>query len=114
MDNGDQILRSYSILSALKQNIPDKYEVAEDWVREYHLAIDKLERALDIDLGDFKVPQEHLQRSIASSNYRTGAVSYRDGLWCQRTVLMHKLDSALTYFSGLQSGTDKTIGFEPS
>jgi hypothetical protein len=40
----------------------------------------------------------------------TGRVTYRKGLWCKRGVLMHKLDSVLTYFTGLQSGQKSKIG----
>ena len=36
MTNGDQILRGYAILRALKKNIPQDYEVSENWVTEFH------------------------------------------------------------------------------
>lgn len=113
MSNGDQLLHSYSIISSLKINIPDGYEINDTWVREYHSALEKMEKELALDLTDFKVPSEEVKRSVASSNYISGKVSYRDGLWCKRAILMHKVDSVLAYFSGLQSGEERKIGFRP-
>ena len=112
MSSGDQMLRSHSVLSSLRQNIPDRHEVPEDWVREYHSALDKLEAARGIDLADFRVGPEHLRLSISSRD-RTGTINYREGLWCQRAVLIHKLDSVLRYFTGLDCGKGKAIGFKP-
>lgn len=114
MTNGDQILRAYATLSALRDNAPEGYEVHEKWVHEYNGAIENLEKSLGIDLTEFKVPNNELQRSIASSNYVTGQVTYRDGLWCERAILMQKLASVLAYFTGLQGGQEKQIGFRPS
>lgn len=114
MTNGDQILRAYATLSSLRGNIPEGYEVHEKWVHEYNGAIENLEKSLVIDLMDFKVPNSELQRSIASSNYLTERVTYRDDLWCERAILMQKLASVLAYFTGLQGGQEKQIGFRPS
>lgn len=112
MGGGDQMLKSYAILRSLKQNMPAKHEVPEEWVREYHSALDMLEQARDIDLTEFRVGPEFLRRSISSKD-RSGVINYRDGLWCQRAVLIHKLDSVLLYFTGIDFEQDKTIGFEP-
>jgi hypothetical protein len=106
MTNGDQILRAYATLSSLRDNIPEGYKVHEKWVHEYNGAIEKLEKALGIDLTDFKVPNNELKRSKASGN--------RDGLWCERAILMQKLASTLAYFTGLQGGQERQIGFRPS
>ena len=114
MTNGDQILRAYSTLSSLRDNVPKGYEVHEKWMHEYNGAIERLEKSLGIDLTEFKVPNSGLQKSIVSSNYMTGRVTYRDGLWCERAILMQKLASVLVYFTGLQGGQEKHIGFRPS
>lgn len=114
MTNGDQILRAYAILRSLSENVPVSYEVDEKWVHEYNGAIEKLERSLGTDLADFMVPNSELRRSIASRNYRTGRITYRDGLWCERAILMQRLASVLAYFTGLQGGQEKQIGFRPS
>ena len=114
MANGDQILQAYAILSALRGNVPNEYVVGERWVREFNDALGKLESSVPMDLQVFKVPQDALERVTASSNYLTGDVTYRDGLWCRREVLMHKIEAVLTYFTGLQGGQEKKIGFRQS
>src|ERR1051326_6337492 len=111
MGNGDQILRSYSILSSLKENIPKGHEISDTWVNEYHSALEKLELSIGIDLSEFKVPREQIVKSVSGGNYLTGEVTYALGLWCERSILIHKLNSVLTYFTGLQSGGEKKIGF---
>ena len=113
MTNGDHVLRAYAIISSLKANVPNDYEVSDSWIREFNDAVGKIEASLGIDLREFKVPQEALERSVASSNYVTGLVTYREGLWCRREVLVHKIDAVLTYFTGLQGGQEKKIGFRP-
>jgi hypothetical protein len=114
MNDGDQILRAYAAITSIRANVPGGHEVEERWVNEFNTAIKKLEKSLGIDLQEFKVPQDALKRSVASSNYLTSDVTYRDGLWCERAILIQKLDSVLAYFTGLQDRQDKKIGFRPS
>jgi hypothetical protein len=111
MANGDELLRAHASIASLRANLPDVYEVEERWVREFNAAVDRIERAVGLTLQDFKVPQDALERPVGSSNYVTGDINYCDGLWCRREVLMHKVDAILTYFSGLQGGHEKRIGF---
>ena len=114
MSNGDQILRAHATISSLRTNLPADYEVEETWVKEFNAALRKIEAATSMDLGEFKVTEDSLYRSVASGNYLTGEVNYRDGLWCRRETLLHKIDSVLGYFTGLQGGQDRQIGFRRS
>ena len=111
MSKGDQILRAHATISSLRTNVPNEYEVEEAWVREFNGALGKIEAALDMNLEEFKVGRDALSRSVATSNYVTDEVTYRDGLWCRRENLLHKIDSVLVYFTGLQGGQDRHIGF---
>ena len=43
MPNGDQLLRGYAVLSSLKANLPDQYEVEAAWVRQFNAAVEKVE-----------------------------------------------------------------------
>lgn len=106
----DEILRGYSILSSLKSNIPDNYEIEKYWVDEYHFAIEKLEKSTNIDLSDFYVPDHRLHYPIDAAIDET-EIEYGKTLMCERSVLIQQLDAILIYFSGIQSGKDKTIGF---
>lgn len=112
MNINDEILRAYSIITSLKKNIPDNFEVNDRWVREYHVAVEKIEKAIENDLYDFKVQNDNIKKSIASGNYLTGEVHYRDGLWCERNILIQKIDAILTYFTGLQTSGERKIGFK--
>lgn len=111
MSTGDQILRAHATISSLRTNVPNSYEVEDTWVKNFNGALAKIEAALKIDLEEFKVPRDALYRSVATSNTITGEVQYRDGLWCRRETLLHKIDSVLGYFTGLQGGHDRQIGF---
>ena len=106
----DEILRSYAVLNSLKNNIPDDYEVEDFWVRDFNTAVEKIEKVLSIDLSEFKVTNENLYRSVSSWSPEEGD-QYLPGLWCKKSVLMYKIDSILTYFTGLQAPEDKKIGF---
>ena len=88
-------------MRSIKANMPTGFEVGESWVKEFHDALAGLERQLGMDLVEFRVPREALVRSVSSSNYITGEVWYREGLWCQRSILMQKVDAALYYLDDL-------------
>jgi hypothetical protein len=109
----DQILRAYATITSIRANVPERHEVEERWVKEFNVAIAKLEKSLGIDLEEFKVPQDALKRFVASCNSMTNDVTYLEGLWCERAILMQKLDSVLVYFTGLQDQEDNKIGFHP-
>jgi hypothetical protein len=114
MHDGDQILRAYATITSIRANVPERHEVEARWVNEFNAAIAKLEKSLGIDLQEFKVPQDALKRYVASCNSLTSDVTYLEGLWCERAILMQKLDSVLVYFTGLEDREDKKIGFRPS
>jgi len=113
MSDNDQILRAYATITSIRANVPERHEVEERWVKEFNVAIAKLEKSLGIDLEEFKVPQDALKRFVASCNSMTNDVTYLEGLWCERAILMQKLDSVLVYFTGLQDQEDNKIGFHP-
>jgi hypothetical protein len=113
MSDNDQILRAYAVITSIRANVPERHEVEERWVKEFNAAIAKLEKSLSIDLEEFKVPQDALKRFVASCNSLTNDVTYLEGLWCERAILMQKLDSVLVYFTGLQDQEDNKIGFHP-
>ena len=113
MSDDDQILRAYATITSMKANVPERPQIEERWVIEFNTAIEKLEKSLSIDLQEFTVPQDALKRFVASCNSLTNDVTYLEGLWCERAILMQKLDSVLVYFTGLQDREDNKIGFHP-
>ena len=92
MNDDDQILRAYAAITSIRANVPERHEVEERWVNEFNAAIEKLEKSLGIDLQEFKVPHDALKRFVASCNSLTNDVTYLKGLWCERAILMQKLD----------------------
>lgn len=88
-------------MRALKDNVPNTYEVEDAWVSEFHDAVDGLEQQLKMELQEFRLPAGALYRSVASSNPMTGKVTYRDGHWCQRAKLIQKVDALLYYLKEL-------------
>jgi hypothetical protein len=111
MTDGDMLVRSYATLMALKGNLPEEYELDETWVRRFNSALEGIGKATGKDLADFTVRADDLHRSVASSNYVTGDVTYNEGLWCKRSLLMMKIDAVIAYCSGLQSDVQRRIGF---
>lgn len=109
--SGDKLLRAHARLQGLKANLPDDYEVESTWVDEFHGCLDTIHEATSLDLNEFRVPRSAVTRSIAGRNTLTQEVHYRDGLWCERSVLLQRLDSVMFYFRGLQGDQDKRIGF---
>lgn len=68
MNKDDQILKAYAAITSMRANVPERPQIEERWVNEFNAAIEKLEKSLDIDLQEFKVPQDALKRFIASCN----------------------------------------------
>ena len=111
MANQDRILRAYARIDSIKKTIPDVFEVNEKWVQEYHSAVKQVSTEIDSDLSEFELNPNSLYRSISSSNYISGEVNYRDGLWCERSVLLQKVEALLTYLQLLLQPPGKKIGF---
>lgn len=103
MTRGDALLRAHSILSALQRNVPTGPDVESHWVDQFHAALDRIETAVEVDLSEFRVPQNAID---PKSDY------YTRGLWCERALLIQKLDALLAYFSGVQREEEKRIGFQ--
>lgn len=75
MNKDDQILRAYATITSIRANVPECPQIEERWVKEFNTAIEKLEKSLDIDLQEFKVPQDAIKRFVASCNSQTNDVT---------------------------------------
>lgn len=107
MTSHDQVLRSRAILQALKANVPDDWDVEQKWVSEYHSAVKKASDALGVNLNEFMVPAGEVRQVIAARS-GNGTIHYRNGLWCQRAVLMQKLDALSAYLALLEPGAQNS------
>jgi len=108
----DELARAYSTLTALRQNVPDKYEVDQSWVDDFHSVLDKIEKATSSNLAEFRVSQSELRRHKSGSNYLTGEVQYDGRTVVERARFLTKVDAVLAYFQYQTAKETKgSIGF---
>ena len=97
MTQNDDLTRALSTIHGVKANLPD-YPVVEDhWVKEYNSAIQKIESSLGINLEEYKVPSHLIKPEPAFVDNETGGATYSKELYCERAILLHKVDSSLEY-----------------
>ena len=99
--NKDKIVRAYSRLIALKQNLPSSYDIHEKYVRDYHEIIDILSEELDISLDEYKIPNNEIKPHKTLwpdiPYVQKGGVAYSSDEYCERALLLTKLDALLSY-----------------
>ena len=109
--NQDRIVRLYSRLTSLKQNLPVGANIAAQYINEYHSILLELQK-ITSDLSEFFVPEGDISPVVTSFNYRTGKKFYSEKLFCERSFLLIKLDGLLGYFQIKYLSEEKpTIGF---
>jgi hypothetical protein len=99
-DNTDKLARAYSLLFALRQNLPTElYNIDEDYVDQYHEALDHLSQ-LGYDVEEFKIPEQWVKTETwqvpDGEGYETRHSKTRQVDLAKFQV---KLDSVLKYFS---------------
>jgi hypothetical protein len=108
-----ELIKAYTLLSSLKQNLPNLYQVPKEWVDDYHSILDSVEKETGESLQEFRVSDEELRRQVISGNYVTGETRYGNKMMIQRARLMLKIDAVLGYFQIQSSAPDREpIGFK--
>ncbi|MGA2966828.1 MAG: hypothetical protein ABSD64_11495 [Terriglobales bacterium] len=109
-----EIVKAYALLSSLKQNLPNTFEVTKEWVDDYHSILDSVEKETGESLEEFRIPDGELHRQVTGGNYRTGITTYGKNIVVQRARFMLKVDAVLGYFQfQTPSPPDKQpIGFK--
>ena len=111
----DEIAKAFSMLSSLKQNIPNNYQVDQSWVEDFHTALQQIESATGASLQEFRVSPQELKREKSGGNYVTGEVHYSGRTVVERTRLMLKVDAVLGFFQYEQDKPTKgKLGFSKS
>lgn len=105
---------AYARLIGFKQNIPTHLSsVPESYIDEYHAILDILSKAADTDLKGFYVPRSAIVPVVRSINTRTHTRTYSSGSYCDRAILMMKVDAIITFFSLSSNDPEKpAIGFK--
>jgi len=107
----ERILRLYTRLKGLRDNLPKGYETNEKYTNEYNSLVDALSTSSGSDLSEYKVPQSEIKPSV--TGVIGGVTQYSNDRWTERTLLLTKLDAILSYFSIKYSSDSKhRIGFE--
>ncbi len=116
-----ELAQAYFLLKSLKDNIPDRHEVEQKWVDDYHSIVDAVAKEAGVDLTAFRVDASELHHPVISARRGfalrgrvvPGSVQYGSKTVIERSRLMHKLDAVLSYFQFKQGASDamKSIGF---
>jgi hypothetical protein len=103
------VRQAYSLLMALKNNLPGSITVDEQYVQQFDGILDALEKESGQNLDAFRVSGAELRHRMTSKNTLTSEVAYSEGPECRRPFLMMKIDAVLGFFT-LQAER-KSIGF---
>lgn len=106
----DKLQKVFAQLSALKANLPEGHHANEKYVSTYNSLVNDLSVGLGESLEEFSVPGNEIKQRVTSSNYLTKEVNYSKDKWCERSVLLMKLDSLLGYFTLKLQSTSQTPG----
>jgi len=94
-DHSDGLRRVYARLEALRDNLPERTKVEEEYVSQFHGALTKL-ASLGLDAADFHVPEE----SVQPSRYIIDGVIKNESeeKYVDRAMLRSKIEETLAYF----------------
>jgi hypothetical protein len=116
-DKNDKIVRLYSRLTSLKANLPTNSNfIKEIYVRDYHDIINNLSTETSHALEEFKVPENEIRpiKTMHRHGDNETETSYSENKYCERALLMSKLDAVLAYFQMRYLSHEKPkIGFTP-
>jgi len=102
--NQDTILRIFTRLTALKNNLPSTHDINEKYVKDYHEILNLLQNEVGTSLNEFKVPENEIEYSITSvwpaipSLDQEAGQTYSQDRYCERALFFSKIDALLTYF----------------
>ncbi|MCX6762180.1 MAG: hypothetical protein NT093_00145 [Candidatus Moranbacteria bacterium] len=93
----DKIIRFYTRLQSLKNNLSKQTSIKDIFVDDYHGIIDELSKTLTINLDEFKIPLGEV-RPYPTSYSGDGTTTYTDEAFCSDSLFFSKLDALLSYF----------------
>ncbi|HXM46341.1 MAG TPA: hypothetical protein VN956_00645 [Pyrinomonadaceae bacterium] len=112
-----QFRKALAELQSFRQHLPD-CDIEEPDVLDYHRLLESLEKETGLNLHNFFIPDERLERAITGTsapsrdNRFQGETEYASSRSCDRNLFLRKLDAAIIYISGLLPTKNKDqIGF---
>jgi hypothetical protein len=105
MDDDRKWHLAWAQLDAFSKNLPGSIE--EKHVAEFHAALDLLYEATGEDISPFRIPDEEVKpvpTSIRRRSYswRPGRTTYSAEKYCDRDLMLRKIDAVCGYFKKLQ------------
>lgn len=93
----DKLIRLYTRLDALKNNLSKDSGIPGNFVEEYHTIVDELAISTGLDLGEFKVPMSEVKPYPTGADY-DGNKTYTEEIFCSGSLFFSKLDALMSYF----------------
>ncbi len=112
MNSQDEILRAYVLLKSLRKNIDQIGSIPENYVREYHSILVKLENSTGIALLEFRIPDSEINPTITSVG--PSGRHYSETKYAPRPFMLTKMDAIISYFEIITSPEPKKMGFHKS
>lgn len=106
MDDDRKWHLAWAELGAFQKNLPQSVE--EKHVAEYHHLLDLLRESSGEDTSIFRIPDQEVKPRITGilrpsfSGRRPGRIDYSDTKYCDRELMLRKLDSLYAYFRSIQ------------
>lgn len=94
--------QAWAVLSGMRNNIPE--EVDEKFVLRYHSLLETFQGLLNEDLGDFRIRNDELAPQLifaVASPGSQGQSAFTDSRYCDRSVMLERLDSVIFYLQSL-------------
>ena len=92
-------------LDAYAKNLPDLYALPENLVTEFHAILKLLEEATGEDLAPFRVTDSDVKpipmSATRASRRQPGTVYYTEAKYCDRNLMLRKIDGVRGYFQRL-------------
>ncbi len=110
----DALNRAFSLLSAQLAALNEyRYShVNERWGRDYHAALDILERA-GFDVADFRVNPSDVAPIAEQRGYMTRQIRYSEDRKIDRLLFLSKLQAIVSYFQLADVQPPRVLGFRP-
>ena len=108
----NEVVKAYTLLSSLKQNLPQAFEVGKEWVDDFNSLLDTVEKWTGQSLQEYRVLEGELRRQVVARNPMMGTTSYGKHLVIRRSRLLLKVDAVLAYFQLKMGSPERNpIGF---
>ncbi|MFZ2187123.1 MAG: hypothetical protein WAV46_00645 [Candidatus Moraniibacteriota bacterium] len=99
MENQDQdkLMRLYTRLSALKNNLSKDHGILDTFVKEYYTIVNELVELTGLNLDEFKIPMSEVKPYLIGRDY-DGQKTYTEEIFCNGSLFFSKFDALMTYF----------------